>query len=462
MNGGWLLLAAIRRLKIRRLYNKGIYEKSRTLSMRELSNPTNREFAIDIVLRSNYNQRKWQDLVDFADSYSVSPSHKLVEKARGKMYAISNSSIDLPIACKHEPWKPENPLANWYQETSRLWFRYPAGWVFWDMPIDFDLDKTHPSLLLLAMNILLKPYEIQYPMDQCSKRFVGTHIGLSYSGGIDSTAAAILLPNNTILAYHERSFPSSLNHGLAKRAFEKFERDLDKEILCISSNHEIIRSSVDLPVGFSSDFAAGVHLVLLSDYLDLNTIAFGTPIDNTWLKKGATFRDFSCSPYWLRWKKSFNHAGLNLEFPINHISEAGAMKICSKAGFIDHINSCLRGDGVSGCEKCWKCFNKNGPLGRKIQFDSDEIQTFLHRTPMPTAMHALWSLQVQRLENKAPQWHHQLTKPLDWWEMYYPPGLSLITHPLRIHIEEKTREFLMPMEKPYPIEQVNIYPEPVS
>ena len=459
MMNGRRMIAAIRRLWIRRLYNSGDYNRALKHSMKQLSSSTNRDFALDIILRSYYNLGKWEKLVKFSSLHSELVSNSFVQKARAKIYLTSKGTSESPIINKNEVWNPETPLSNWYQEDSRIWFRFPDGWVFWEMPDDFELTNTHPSLLILSMNILLKPYKIRYDVDTSSSRPYGNNTGLSYSGGIDSTAAAMVLPEDTVLAYHERSFPSMLNHELAGRIFERWEQDFGRKVIRIPSNHEIIRSSVDLPIGFSSDFAAGVHLVLLSDYLDLKTISFGTPIDNTWLKKGATYRDFSATTYWIRWREYFNHAGLNLEFPINHISEAGAMKICMNSKFIDVLDSCLRGDGVSGCGRCWKCFNKNGPLGRKIEFNSHEIQTYLNRTPMPTAMHALWSIQSQRLEDKVPHWQHKLTESLEWWEEYYPPGLDLIGEPLRNHVEERTKQFLLPMQKPYPLEQVNLYPE---
>ena len=448
---GRSLIAALRRLRIRRLYNNGHFEKSLVCSTKELRSPTNRSFAQNIILKSHYNLGQWEELIDFASKHSEVESDILVKKSRAKMYVSSKKAHESPFIHKNENWKPEKPISNWYQEGSKLWFRYPDGWVFWDMPEGFELKNTHQSLLLLSMNILLKPYDIRYETNGCKQRPFGNNIALSYSGGIDSTAAALLLPENTILAYHERSFLSSLNHDLASKVFDIWEQNFNRAVLRIPSNHELIRSSVNLPVGFSTDFAAGVHLILLADFLDLNTISFGTPIDNTWLKKGATFRDFSTSSYWERWRRFFNHAGLILEFPINHISEAGAMKICQKTGFSDAVNSCLRGDGVSGCGSCWKCFNKNGPLGRKVDFDSREIQIYLNRIPMPTAMHALWSIKVQQLEQRVPQWSDQLSESLDWWEMYYPPGLDLIGGSLRNDIERKTKSFLESMQQPYPL-----------
>ena len=175
--------------------------------------------------------------------------------------------------------------------------------------------------------------------------------------------------------------------------------------------------------------------------------------------KGSKYRDFSNSNYWIRWKKYFSHAGLNLEFPINHISEAGALRVCQQSGFIDYINSCLRGSDGVGCGACWKCFNKNGPLGREIQFESKEIQKFLHGIPLRTGQHVLWSLQTQNLEDKVPHLQHFLGESLVWWERYYEPGLEIISTELRSVVEENTKKYLQPMGENAPIEKVDLYPQ---
>jgi len=452
------IMAAWRRLRIRRLYNRGDFSKSRISALQELSSHINRDFAISIVSRSHYNQGNWQEVIDFGAVHVSDLSTHFSNKAQSKLFSEHGLLNAEPENSHQEPWNDNNPLKNWYQEGTRLLFRYPKGWIFWDMPEKFVLDDVHDSLLYLAMNVLLKPFDIRYPIEQSNSRSYGHRIALSYSAGIDSTAAAALLPDDTLLSYHRRSFPSLLNHGMSERLFEVWSSQFNRIILQVPSNHELIRTSMDLPIGFSSDFAAGVHLILLSDAYDIGTLAFGTPIDNTWLRKGATFRDFSTSPYWNRWRKQFAHAGIHLEFPINHVSEAGAMKICKGLGFSNLINSCLRGNGEAGCGKCWKCFNKNGPLGRKIEFKSKEIQMFLNRTPMPTAMHALWSLQTQSLGHQVPHLRPLLDQSLTWWENYYPPGLDLIGTHLRESVEKNTIKYLQPMEQPYSLEQVNLYP----
>jgi hypothetical protein len=450
--------AAFRRLRIRSAYNRNLFSEARVMAMNEIGDPTNHAFACDLVIRSLYNDERWEELIAFTDTYSGMDSGNYKEKAKWKLSVILGIETRVPENNVEKEWNPKDLLANWYQEDHLLWLRYPSGWIYWEMPTEFQLHTTHPNLLALALNVVLRPLGIGIPDSISEHRPFGTCGALAYSGGFDSTAAAILLPDSTILSYHRRSFPSQLNHGLADRLFGVWKKRTSRTILQVPSNHELVRTNLGKPAGFSTDFASGVHLILLADTLNLGRIAYGTPIDNTWLKKGSQYRDFSKSDYWCRWKKRFAAAGLHLEFPINHISEAGALRICQNSGFMEYINSCLRGNGAEGCGKCWKCFNKNGPLGRPMDFNGAEIQTFLNRVPMPTAQHALWALKSQNLESRTPHLARNLEKSFEWWEGYYPPGIDLIGKHWRDAVETATKKYLQPMEFPFLLEEVNLYP----
>jgi len=57
-----------KRQKIRRLYNAGKMTESRKEAMEELSRDTpNKSMAQDIVIRSLYNQGKWDELLTFVE-----------------------------------------------------------------------------------------------------------------------------------------------------------------------------------------------------------------------------------------------------------------------------------------------------------------------------------------------------------------------------------------------------------
>jgi hypothetical protein len=266
----------------------------------------------------------------------------------------------------------------------------------------------------------------------------------------------LLLPEDTILAYHERNFTSMLNHSLPHSTFEAVEDRTGRKVLCIPSNHERIRTYSGKSTGFSTDHASGVHLILMADYLDLKGVSFGTPIDNTWLKKGLQFRNFEESDYWVYWSKKFKKAGLFYNLPINHITEGGALEICRKSNFYDVVNSCLRGNLNKWCGKCWKCFHKNGPLGRSIDPYSNEITSFLNKKPLRSGLHALWAIQVLQLDESAPRLKAHLSMDLSWWKKAYPGGISLLDPSLLEYILERTGHYLEWMTEPYLIEEVNL------
>jgi len=449
------LRGAIKRGKIRRLYNNQEFEAAINLARQETESGINGGFAQDIIVRGLWNLGEFEKILDFVSVYKNADHQGLAEKARKLLNPLSLETPP-PLELSKLEWNAKDLLANWHQVESRLWLRHPHGWVYWDMPNEFNLDTVHPNLLALAIEVLLYPLVPETAAIVVDVRPFGTKVGLSYSGGIDSTAAAMLLPTTALLAYHQRSFQSMIDHRLAEKLFEKWKTTHDREVFQIPSNHELLRTTWGKPVGFSTDFAAAVHLILLADVLDLGTIAFGTPIDNTWLAKGKKFRQFSETHYWNKWRDRFSQAGIQLEFPINHISEAGALKICQHSSLLDHINSCLRGDGEQWCGKCWKCFHKNGPLGREFDFQSNEIQSFLLEKPLRTAQHALWAIQSMGLEASVPHLKEHLGTSLTWWEGYYPPGLHLINEPLRSHVEKRTRDYLSPMTKPYQLELVEL------
>ena len=83
-----------------------------------------------------------------------------------------------------------------------------------------------------------------------------------------------------------------LDHRNADRLLRQVQYD-GRSVIDVPSNHELIRTFHDKQIGFSSDFAASTHLILLADFYDIGALGFGTPIDNTYLSKGRKYRDFA-------------------------------------------------------------------------------------------------------------------------------------------------------------------------
>ena len=469
----------IRRTLMRRAYNSGDYVKARNYAQKLVDIPGEQQLARSVIIRSYWNQQEYEEIVSLLVKWKNPELMPYLEKAIDELFSKKASgqrvSISLtgfqskrhlslqenqPIPDIERQWNNENIIENFFQEDHRIWFRFPQNYCFWDMPENFNLGQVHPSLLGLVAELLLSPWHKDAKHQIQSPRKKGLNPSLSFSAGTDSTAAYLVLPDDTILGYHERSFESQLKHDNAKKLINHLINAHDRKVLSIPSNHEIIRTYHDKSIGFSTDLACASHLILLADHFDIGGIAFGMPIDNSWLWKGRVFRNFENTPYFQYWRERFSHAGLDLILPIAGISEAGAMKICQQSELLPYLNSCMRGNANGGCGECWKCFHKNGPLGRPFNFNAREIQVFLNRKTIPTAMHALWAIDTMGLKNQAPSSIQELLEnDFSWWDKVYPPSKEIIPSQWRDHVWDRICTYLEMMETPYPLEMVNLYNE---
>mgnify|MGYP001178442664 CR=1 FL=1 len=461
----------IRRILMRRAYNSGRWERARYFARKIVNKPKEGKLARSVIIRSYWNQGDYSKVVELNQKWNGEFNHLLEKQSSIKNEFGPDGNRILPP--KVLAWHNQQPSPkiidfkfdeiemcnNFLQEGGRVWMRHPHGWTFWDMPSGFSLKKTHSDLLKLTAEILLYPWRPKSRGKLERSRKKGKQPALSFSAGTDSTAASLIMPENTILGYHRRSVKSVLDHRNADRLLEHL-KGKNRKVIDVTSNHELIRTYYGKQIGFSSDFACATHLILLSDMYDIGAIAFGMPLDNSYLWKGRLYRDFGEGEFFQYWSERFESAGLDLLLPIAGISEAGALMICKQSPLIDLMNSCLRGDGKNGCGKCWKCFHKNGPLGRYFDIEAREIQTFLNRIPMPTAIHALWAIQTMDLSTKIPlHLVPMLQRDLSWWTKFYPPSKEIIPIMWRDEIFEKISALLEIMDKPYQLEQVNLYDE---
>ena len=461
----------IRRTLMRRAYNRGDYSKARFHASKIVNDVKEEKVAQSVIIRSFFNEQNFHEVIRLNEQWHFE-FESLAQRAKYhlsiKQQGVTN--VHHPrILNLHESqpspsermnaWKPNNACNNFFQEGNRVWMRHPHGWTYWDMPLDYNINETHPDLLRLTSELLLYPWEksVRSPLDGTRQK--GENLSLSFSAGTDSTAAAMVMPQSTILGYHRRDFDSILDHRKADRMMSHLATVRNRDIIEVPSNHELIRTYRHKQIGFSSDFACGTHLILLADHLDIGAIAFGMPLDNTWLIKGRKFREFSETKYFHYWNQRFASAGLDLVLPIAGISEAGAMMICVQEKLLPYLNSCMRGDDLKGCGKCWKCFHKNGPLGRPFDVKSKEIQAFLNRRPLPTATHALWALQQMGLEEETPDLQPLLNLDYSWWTSYYPPAREILPQRWEKQIWESVTTYLDPMQQPYSLQEVNHFDE---
>jgi hypothetical protein len=329
--------------------------------------------------------------------------------------------------------------ARWTWETRGkcLFFTSEAGTVRWVLPFRANLNTIHPDLLHVATQALLSPWYDDLLDGWTPSRTPGSHVGLAFSGGIDSTAAMLLLPEDVVLVHHRRSFTSNLKHTGADRLFKHLRRQWGREILSIPSDHERIREHWGLRPGFSTDLASAVHLILMADHLDLRGIAMGMPMDNTYLWHGHRWRDFATSGWWRRWSTLMSSIGLDIVLPIGGISQASTTRIVQEAGLADVVSSCLRAPHP-GCGACWKCFHKHTLLGRPVDMEAREIQTFLAKRPLKTSTHVLWWINEHDRWDLIPDLEHLKSHDLSAWTMHHAPAFDLLPSWIREHVQQAT------------------------
>ena len=341
----------------------------------------------------------------------------------------------------------------WSQTGSQLNFKSGAREIYFHMPIGWNLEDTHSDLFRVAHYVLCSPWEKGILDDWQPTRVKGWRCGLAFSGGVDSAACMELMPPETVLLYHQRDgFNSKLNHANAIRFIKKLQRN-GKQVVSVKSNHEQIRLDNGKSVGFSTDLAAAVHVILLADYFELGSIAMGMPLENSYLFHGHKGRDFNQSSYWKTHSAILQKAGLDLVFPTAGASEIINQRIVDNSDYADYAESCLRSNEAGKvCGKCWKCFRKNSMKGKEVQIQG-EIEVFLNKKPLKQAISTLYAIQrlpqAQQnfIRDRFPGVGELIEGDYSMIERYNPAFLDLIPDAYKGYVREKLDAVAEPMSE---------------
>lgn len=345
---------------------------------------------------------------------------------------------------------PDFDETKWAQNGSLVTFDSPEGRVDFVVPQTYSLARTSSSLLWLVETVLLSPWHQKYANDWVPIRRPGNKPGLSFSGGLDSTAALCLMPDNTTLFYMERNFPSMIKHENALFFVSELEKG-GRNVITVPSNHEKIRTNHGKNPGFSTDYACMAHLILLSDHYDLDAAATGMPLENAYFFHGSTVRDFSKTNFWKHYSSIFAYIGLPLYQPVAGCSEILTSRIVEQSEYKHLSSSCLRSTAVGEkCEVCWKCFRKN--IFNNMPWEmSNEISTFLAKRPLKQGLATLYALQIihaagEKIPDEASDLIPLLDHDLKFLHHYWAPYLDLIPKKYKKYTQERINTFSTPME----------------
>lgn len=333
-----------------------------------------------------------------------------------------------------------NITTKWKQEGNRLLYQKGEIEAYFDMPNGWKLEKTHETILKLAEFVMINSLgDNKYKMSDIlkwEKRKFGSKIGLSFSGGADSTAAMCLLPSDTYLYYHERTEDRQEIMDQSNQLY--MMKNIDRKVYCIQSNHENVRTYFGKHLGFTTDYACMIGLILMSDFLDLKNVATGTMLGSTYVYKGYSYIDYVKSEKHERWKKIFNQAGLNLIMPVACCSEVLTNEIVNKSKYKEISYSCLRGNLGESCNNCYKCFRKNLLNGLESAY-SREVMRNLNTKPIHQGDALIYGANKYNLDNTILNEYKNLD--MSWMEKYYEKGLELVPKEMIRGIKEKLKEF---------------------
>ena len=375
---------------------------------------------------------------------------------------FTNEMIHHPLKLNHSPISkteqkhiPYNIAKRWRQEGNTLYFVFENIEVYFKMPEEWRIEETHEDLFRIANYVMTSPWEEGILDDWIPSREPGWRPGLAFSGGIDSVASMLIMPQDTALVYNRREgFQSSLNHTNADRLFEHMLENMGLPVVQVPSNHEVIRKHQGKTAGFSTDYACAVQVILLADYLQLDSLATGMPLENTYLFHGHRYRDFGASWFWRHYSEIFKSIGLSIYQPVAGCSEIINQRIVDKNQLLNLAQSCLRSDtpGIP-CGACWKCFRKNTLAGHDFSF-SNEIDTFLQKRPLKQAVSTLYSIQkleeskaYSEIVSKSDDLERLLESDFSFLEAYHEDDLKLIPKKYRRFTSNRLSQYSRTMNK---------------
>jgi hypothetical protein len=253
------------------------------------------------------------------------------------------------------------------------------------LPRDLSLDTIHPDVLALSVMLMVYPFTHKsielpigvsntfaedvalrtskevHPVDsslQPRKNSKSQLPALAFSGGIDSTAALMLMPSNTVLVFLDRilrkTLYNSYNPAAARHACDYLSHH-GRSVYKIRTDLEYLKAPVP---GYPVDVANAVPLLLLSDYLGLNGVGFGMIMESAYMIGHLRFENYPDRIHYKRWGKLFEIVGMPFILTTAGLSEVATSSLVLRSQYRDLAQSCVRGNIGKPCMDCYKCFRK--------------------------------------------------------------------------------------------------------
>ncbi len=323
----------------------------------------------------------------------------------------------------------------------------------------FELDRAVSQPFADVVRESFK--RIVTPVDEALvPRPPGTRDALAFSGGVDSVAALMLMPEDTIAMFLHRVSEADVRSAYsAEAALRSCEavRAMGRPVMISETDLELVRN----PVGFPVDWSNAAPAVAMADQLGLRSVAFGMIAESAFQLGHQSYSDLRQRAVYRAWAPLFDRVGVSISLPTAGLSEVTTARIAASVPQA-RPQSCVRGSADTPCGTCFKCFRKilldSAVSGKPVppsHFDGLTKAVRLKLSERPIHHEAVLAYSI----HKMPPVDHPLyralkalTQPgvdrhgLDYMERLFPVGLDYVLPAHRDAVARQIGRFSNRME----------------
>lgn len=404
-------------------------------------------------------------------------------KARFRDLGRAESSRRLRLELEPEPGDPvDSPSASLAKDRA----------VF-TLPEAFDLDGTHPDVLALAALLSCRPWIgsrllLDRPVsaafaEAVQERFAialepvgdglaprerpqGPRPGVAFSGGVDSVAAAGLLPGEPVLYFLDRAIPLDRRDAIDKQAARVSCEDMREQgftVREIVTDVEYLRRPTGAPVNLPTDLSFALPAVLCADLDGLDALTTGILASSVYGLGGGAFGEPAPDHALLQWQAVTAAAGLGVQPAVAGLTEvATALVVEGLWGERVLSQSCNLGKPGLPCGACRNCFRKsliaaahdgawpdNGAARRLLC----NFQTLGDLSAVPVSNEGSIAFAMSRYDGddrRLAALRERYCDPgddMEWMTRHYGPSLELLDERYREPVRRRLADFVAPMDE---------------
>ena len=190
----------------------------------------------------------------------------------------------------------------------------------------------------------------------------GARPAMCFSNGVDSTAGLLMMPKNTAVIFHDHyMYPHrgyNYNKDNVYHGLNEVKMRLPNDFFIVESDMEYVRISN----GFTIDIGVASGAILLSDYLNLDSIGYGYCMHDI-NQVNSSKIPYVCTGdhnnfRYDAWNNIYKSCGLYINLVTMGLTEIGTYLVSSKSILQGLQSACMRGRLHHPCMACMKCFRK--------------------------------------------------------------------------------------------------------